>query len=156
MWGIGCQVSGVTLLGEKFSGEVFSYDDAMGLAVLRTKGDITNTHDVRVLRVEGVQNLKSTPPATAPVLEPLPLVDEARCQKREEASIRAAQASAGECCESIRPKYNHSPSHENPTSHSLSLTRLLFLFSHSLATRLPTRFPLSVVVVHVQPTSEWE
>lgn len=101
-WGVGCQVSGVTPLGEKFSGEVFSYDDAMGLAVLRTKGDIINTHDVRILRVEGVQDLKSTPPATAPVLDPLPLVDEARCQKREEASIKAAQASAGECCESIR------------------------------------------------------
>ena len=95
-WGIGCQVSGVTPLGEAFNGEVYSYDDAMGLAVLRTTGDIINTHDVRILRVEGVKDLKSTPPATAPVLDKLPVVDEARCKKREEASIKAAEASAGE------------------------------------------------------------
>lgn len=104
-WGIGCQVSGVTPLGEKFSGEVFSYDDALGLAVLRTKGDIINTHDVRILRVLGIQDLKSTPPATVPVFDPLPVVDEVRCQKREDAAIKAAQASAGKCCGSIRSDF---------------------------------------------------
>jgi hypothetical protein len=94
-WGVGCQVSGLTSLGESFSGEVFSYDAGMGLAVLRTKGNIINTHDVRILRVEGVKDLRSVSPAEAPPLKPLPVVDEARCQKREEASLKAAHASAG-------------------------------------------------------------
>eukprot|EP00227_Mantoniella_beaufortii_P017542 CAMPEP_0197585084 /NCGR_PEP_ID=MMETSP1326-20131121/7490_1 /TAXON_ID=1155430 /ORGANISM="Genus nov. species nov., Strain RCC2288" /LENGTH=173 /DNA_ID=CAMNT_0043149537 /DNA_START=57 /DNA_END=578 /DNA_ORIENTATION=- len=93
-WGIGHAVSGVTALGEAFKGEVFSYDDGMGLAVLRTQGDIINTHDVRILRVQGVTGLKSIPPAKPPVMETLPVVDEARCQKREEGAVKAAQASA--------------------------------------------------------------
>jgi hypothetical protein len=95
-WGIGCTVSGVTPLGEKFSGEVFSYDEGMGLAVLRSQGEIINTHDVRILRVAGVTGLASTSPTTPPPLENLPLVDDARCQKREETAVKAAQVSAGE------------------------------------------------------------
>lgn len=95
-WGIGCQVTGTTSAGEAFKGEVFTFDEQMGLAVLRTQGDVLNTHDVLILRVEGVKDLKSTPPAKPPTLGALPVVDEARCQRREEASIKAAQASAGE------------------------------------------------------------
>ena len=51
-WGIGHEVSGVTSTGEKFAGEVFTFDEGTGIAVLRTKGDIINTHDVRVLNTE--------------------------------------------------------------------------------------------------------
>jgi hypothetical protein len=54
-WGIGCQVSGVTPLGEAFAGEVFSFDAGMGLAVLRTKGDIINTHGrERLYKMDGL------------------------------------------------------------------------------------------------------
>ena len=100
-WGIGHVVSGVTATGEKFAGEVFTFDEGTGLAVLRAKGDIVNTHDVRILRVEGVSDLKSTPPSDPPKMEKLPVVDEARCQKREEAAVKAATISAG--VPSIRP-----------------------------------------------------
>ena len=100
-WGIGHVVSGVTATGEKFAGEVFTFDEGTGLAVLRAKGDIVNTHDVRILRVEGVSDLKSTPPSDPPKMEKLPVVDEARCQKREEAAVKAATISAG--VPSVRP-----------------------------------------------------
>ncbi|EEH57278.1 uncharacterized protein MICPUCDRAFT_47278 [Micromonas pusilla CCMP1545] len=93
-WGIGHVVSGVTATGEKFAGEVFTFDEGTGLAVLRAKGDIVNTHDVRILRAEGVSDLKSTPPSDPPKMEKLPVVDEARCQKREEAAVKAATISA--------------------------------------------------------------
>lgn len=100
-WGIGHVVSGVTATGEKFAGEVFTFDEGTGLAVLRAKGDIVNTHDVRILRAEGVSDLKSTPPSDPPKMEKLPVVDEARCQKREEAAVKAATISAG--VPSVRP-----------------------------------------------------
>ena len=94
-WGIGHEVSGVTSTGEKFSGEVYTFDEGTGIAVLRTKGDIVNSHDVRVLNTAGCVDVKSVAPKEKPTLEKLPVVDEARNQKREAAAIKAAQASAG-------------------------------------------------------------
>ena len=35
-WEVGCMVSGKTALGEKFHGEVYTFDEGIGLAVLRT------------------------------------------------------------------------------------------------------------------------
>ena len=93
-WGIGHEVSGVTSTGEKFSGEVYTFDQGTGIAVLRTKGDIVNSHDVRVLNTAGCVDVKSVAPKEKPTLEKLPVVDEARNQKREAAAIKAAQASA--------------------------------------------------------------
>ena len=55
-----------------------------------------NNHDLRILRVDGVTDLSSKPPLKLPPDQSLPDVDEARCQRREEANIKAAQASAGE------------------------------------------------------------
>ena len=101
-WGIGHEVSGVTSTGEKFSGEVYTFDEGTGIAVLRTKGDIVNSHDVRVLNTAGCVDVKSVAPKEKPTLEKLPVVDEARNQKREAAAIggRAGQRR----CASLRPR----------------------------------------------------
>jgi hypothetical protein len=93
-WGIGHEVSGTTASGEAFSGSVFTYDEGTKIAVLRTEGEIINTHDVRVLNTEGCANVRSKPPASAVKFEPLPVVDRARSERREEANVKAAQASA--------------------------------------------------------------
>ena len=103
-WGIGHEVSGVTSTGEKFAGEVFTFDEGTGIAVLRTKGDIINTHDVRVLNTEGCKEVKSSAPKVAPAVDKLPVVDEARNKRREEAALKAAQASAGASTVSSRPR----------------------------------------------------
>jgi hypothetical protein len=103
-WGIGHEVSGVTPTGEKFAGEVFTFDEGTGIAVLRTKGDIINTHDVRVLNTAGCKEVKSTAPKVAPAMDKLPVVDEARNKRREEAALKVAQASAGASTVSSRPR----------------------------------------------------
>ena len=93
-WGIGLEVSGTTASGEAFSGSVFTYDEGTKIAVLRTEGEIINTHDVRVLNTEGCANVRSKPPASAVALDALPVVDRARSERREEANVKAAHASA--------------------------------------------------------------
>lgn len=151
-WGIGHEVSGVTPTGEKFAGEVFTFDEGTGIAVLRTKGDIINTHDVRVLNTAGCKEVKSTAPKVAPAMDKLPVVDEARNKRREEAALKAAQASAGASTVSSRPRESivrpgpATPPKTNPISAPTSAPRLR---TH------PRSIPSHRVISPPQPTSAW-
>ena len=93
-WGIGHEVSGTTASGEAFSGSVFTYDEGTKIAVLRTEGEIINTHDVRVLNTEGMRERAFEAPASAVAMDALPVVDRARSERREEANVKAALTSA--------------------------------------------------------------
>ena len=96
IWERGHVVSGKTALGEPFVGEVYCFDAATSLAVLRQESETSNNHDVRVLHVVGATELKSAPPSLPPISnEPLPVVDQARCKRREDANLKAAMLSAG-------------------------------------------------------------
>ena len=96
-WGIGHSVSGVMPNGEKFSGEVFGYDEATGLVTVRAPGNIGGTHDVRIIKAEACTDVKSIPPKTPAKTDgAMPAVDDTRSKKREEENIKAAQARAGE------------------------------------------------------------
>ncbi|MDC1215369.1 anticodon-binding domain-containing protein [bacterium] len=93
-WSIGHTVSGVTATGEAFEGELFTYDMGTGCAVIRTEGDIANTHDVTMVNTAGCTNLRSTPPSGAVSYAALPVVDAKRSKRRLEANVKAAAASA--------------------------------------------------------------
>lgn len=149
-WGIGHEVSGVTPTGEKFAGEVFTFDEGTGIAVLRTKGDIINTHDVRVLNTAGCKEVKSTAPKVAPAMDKPPVVDEARNKRREEAALKAAQASAGASTVSSRPR-DRPPRTRHPAKNKP-------YFRPASAPRLrthPRSIPSHRVISPPQPTSAW-
>ena len=94
-WGIGHTVSGLMPNGEKFSGEVFGYDEATGLVTVRAPGNIGGTHDVRIVKVDACTDVKSIPPKTPAKTDgAMPVVDDVRSKKREEENIKAAQARA--------------------------------------------------------------
>ena len=93
-WAIGHTVSGATSTGEAFGGVVYTYDPGTGVCVLRTEGDITNTHDVFVVNTAGCSDVRSKAPSSSPTTEALPVVDPARSQRRLEANVKAAQTSA--------------------------------------------------------------
>ena len=95
-WGIGHTVSGLMPNGEKFSGEVFGYDEATGLVTVRAPGNIGGTHDVRIVKADACTDVKSIPPKTPAKTDgAMPVVDDVRSKKREEENIKAAQARAG-------------------------------------------------------------
>ena len=99
-WGIGHEVSGMTSTGEA-SGEVYTFDEGTGIAVLRTKGDIVNcTTSACSRRVRGRQVRRPQGEAHA---REAPVVDEARNQ-REAAAIKAARR-----CVSSPPRDRTSP-----------------------------------------------
>ena len=111
-WGIGHTVSGLMPNGEKFSGEVFGYDEATGLVTVRAPGNIGGTHDVRIVKADACTDVKSIPPKTPAKTDgAMPVVDDVRSKKREEENIKAAQARAG----AYHPHHRSHPTSQKQT-----------------------------------------
>ena len=49
---------GTTASGERFSGEIFAYDDAAKLLVVRTPGEISNSYDLKFINVAGAKDVE--------------------------------------------------------------------------------------------------
>lgn len=94
---IGASVSGTTAAGDPFGGVVYSHDESLQLAVLRTPGDIQNSHHVQIVRTKGANVMHSIPPQNGEEKfeEKLPVIDKGRQERRFETAVKAAQFVAG-------------------------------------------------------------
>ena len=72
---------------------MFTYDEGTKIAVLRTEGEIINTHDVRVLNTE-MRERAFEAPASAVAMDALPVVDRARSERRERPTSRPLTSAA--------------------------------------------------------------
>jgi hypothetical protein len=97
---IGASVSGTTAAGDPFGGIVYSHDESLQLAVLRTPGDIQNSHHVQIVRTKGANVMHSIPPQNGEEKfeEKLPVIDKGRQERRFETAVKAAQFVAGAFC----------------------------------------------------------
>jgi hypothetical protein len=97
---IGASVSGTTAAGDPFGGVVYSHDESLQLAVLRTPGDIQNSHHVQIVRTKGANVMHSIPPQNGEEKfeEKLPVIDKGRQERRFETAVKAAQFVAGAFC----------------------------------------------------------
>jgi hypothetical protein len=100
---IGASVSGTTAAGDPFGGVVYSHDESLQLAVLRTPGDIQNSHHVQIVRTKGANVMHSIPPQNGEEKfeEKLPVIDKGRQERRFETAVKAAQFVADNIGENV-------------------------------------------------------
>ena len=96
----GATVSGTTSSGERFSGEIFAYDDANGVLAVRSAGEISNSHDVTLVNERDARDIE-VDASTAKDLGPLPEVDDPRRGRRFENATRAAKNMADNIGENV-------------------------------------------------------
>ena len=95
---IGQTITGYSKTGDMFFGEVFSVDRSSALLVLRTQGDIQNSHHVQILSLEGIEitqclELKTSAVSTNDAK--LPVIDKQRQERRFESAMKMAQFASG-------------------------------------------------------------
>ena len=96
----GAKVSGTTSSGERFSGEIFAYDEANRVLAVRSVGEISNSHDVTLVNERDASNIE-VDASTAKDLGPLPDVDDPRRQRRFDNATRVAKNMADNIGENV-------------------------------------------------------
>ena len=96
----GATVSGTTSSGERFSGEIFAYDEANRVLAVRFVGEISNSHDVTLVNERDASNIE-VDASTAKDLGPLPDVDDPRRQRRFDNATRVAKNMADNIGENV-------------------------------------------------------